>query len=714
MFASRPALRGVNSSRLVCRLMCLLFLSSAGAAAATAQAPATACPPATAMKVVHDTYGAVDIGDPYRWLEDQNSSETRAWIDAEQKCTEAVLGHLPGRAEISKRLTELLRTDMLGTPIEHGGKYFFTKRLANEDLAKIYLRRGGEGPDEVLVDPLPWSKDHSASATVEAISRDGKLLFYGRREGGQDEVTLHVLDVDSKKELPDVFPHADYFSVDVTPDDKTVYYARSVDGAPRAFLHVMGTDPAADKVVYGEGLGKDKVLATSLSDSGRYLTYLVVHGTGSEQTEVYLQDLKNAGPVKPVVNDVVSQFYPQFAGDRLYLGSSWKAPMGVVFEVNPDNPGREHWKEVIPEQKINLERLTPAGGKLFATYTKNASSIIVVFDANGRNEKEIALPSIGSVYSVSGRWDSSEIFYEFASYNAPQTIYRYDLDKGNQIVWAQNKVPIDGKAFSIEQVWYESKDKTRVPMFLFHKKGLKLDGSTPVLLTGYGGFSSSETPHYSAFYLYWAESGGMLAVPNLRGGGEFGEEWHHAGMMDKKQNVFDDFEAAAEYLIANKYTNPSRLSIYGVSNGGLLVGAALTQRPELFQAVVCGYPLEDMLRYQKFMDGPYWVPEYGSSDNPEQFKYLRAYSPYQNVVKGKKYPSVLFITGDGDTRVAPLHARKMAAVLQADTGSDRPILLLYDTKSGHSGGRPINKIIEENTDILSFLDWQLKIPQSGN
>ena len=705
---------GANRSRVIPTVCRLLVVVSLSAVAAKAQSPATSCPPQTAVNVVHDTYGTVDVADPYRWLEDQNSPETRAWISAQEKCTEAALAGLPGRANISKRLTELLRTDTLGTPVEHGGKYFFTKRLANEDLAKIYVRRTADGPDDVLVDPLPWSTDHAASATLETVSRDGKLLFYGRREGGQDEITLHVMDVDSKKELPDVFPRADYFTVDVTPDDRTVYYVRTVDGAPRAFLHVMGTDPASDKVVYGEGLGKDRILIAVLSDSGRYLMYLVVYGTGSERTDVYLQNLKAGGPVKPVVNDTVGQFFPRFGGDRLYLLSTWKAPMGMVYEVPTDNPARDHWKIVLPESKTKLEDFAPVGGKLVATYTKNASSAIAVFDADGKNEKDISLPSIGSAFSISGRWDSPEAFYAFNSYNAAQTIYRYDLSKGTQSVWAQNRVPFDGSAFAIEQVWYESKDKTRVPMFLFHKKGLKLDGNNPVLLTGYGGFSSSETPFYSAFYLYWAESGGLLAVPSLRGGGEFGEDWHRAGMLEKKQNVFDDFESAADYLIAQKYTSPSRLSIYGVSNGGLLVGAALTQRPDLFQAVVCGYPLEDMLRFQKFMDGPYWVSEYGSAENPDQFKYLRAYSPYQNVSKGKKYPSVLFITGDGDTRVAPLHARKMAAALQANTGSDRPVLLLYDTKSGHSGGRPVNKIIEENTDILSFLDWQLKVPQSGN
>jgi prolyl oligopeptidase len=700
------------ATRVSLWVIVLMLVSGVIATVSAQQQPQ--CPPVTAVKNVHDAYASGDIVDPYRWLEDQNSPETRAWIEQEQKCTEAALSKLPGRTATARRLGELLHTDSLNAPTEHGGRYFFSKRLANEDLGKIYVRNGSNGPDEVLVDPLPWSKDHSASATIEAISRDGKLLFYGRREGGQDEVTVHVLNVDTKTDLPEVFPHADYFSVDVTPDDKTVYYVRTVDGAPRAYLHIMGTDPTTDKVVYGENLGKDRILASGLSDDGKYLLYLVVYGSGSERTDVYLQDLKDSGPVKPVVNDVVAQFYPQFGGDTLYLQSNWKAALGHVYAVNPNDLARDHWTEVIPESKVKLESVTPAGGKLIAVYTKNASSEAKIFDANGRNEKPLSLPSIGSMFSVSGRWETPELFYSFDSYNAAQTIYRYDLAKNEQSVWAKNMVPFDGSKFQIEQVWYESKDKTRVPMFLFHKKGLAKNGGTPVLLTGYGGFDSSETPYYSPFYLFWAESGGILAVPSLRGGGEFGEDWHRAGMMERKQNVFDDFEYAAEYLIANKYTNSSKLSIYGVSNGGLLVGAALTQRPELFQAVVCGYPLEDMLRYQKFMDGPYWVPEYGSSDNPAQFSYLRAYSPYHNVAKGKKYPATLFITGDGDTRVAPLHARKMSALLQASTGSDRPILLLYDTKSGHSGGRPINKIIEEDTDIFSFLFWQLKVPQAGD
>ena len=366
-----------------------------------------------------------------------------------------------------------------------------------------------------------------------------------------------------------------------------------------------------------------------------------------------------------------------------------------------------HDREVELSADERLESVSPVGGKLVANYTHNASSELLVFPKDGGKGEPVALPSIGSTGGFNGLWNSKVGFYTFDTYDVPATVYEYDFATGKSSVWAANKVPIDPNQFQIQQVWYESKDKTRIPMFLFSKKGMKLDGSNPVLLTAYGGFNVSETPAYSSFFVTWVEMGGIVAEPNIRGGGEFGEDWHRAGMMEKKQNVFDDFQAAAEFLISSKYTEKAKLAIMGGSNGGLLMGASVTQRPDLFQAVVCTYPLLDMLRYQKFEDGPYWVSEYGSADKPDQFQYIVKYSPYQNVKKGTKYPAVLFVTGDGDTRVDPLHARKMTAEMQADNASDNPILLLYDTKSGHSGGRPIKKIIEENTDILSFLTWQL-------
>jgi len=698
--------------RSLFRVALLLTSSFAIANLTPAQAPAspTKCPPAARIDPARDTYGSTVVSDPYRWLEDQNSPETRAWIDAEQKCTEAALSHLPGRAQLTKRLGELLHTDSFEPPVERGGRYFYRKHPADQDLSLLYIRRGLNAPEEILIDPLPWSADHSASVTFENVSRDGKFVFYGRRDGGQDEITLRVLEVDSKKTLPDAFPKGQYFAVEPTPDNTTVYYSFVTPDGPRAFVHRMGGDPAKDKKIFGEGLGKDKILTMQLSEDGNYLVYLIIFGSGSEQSEIYVQNVKENGPVVAAVSGSKSLFFPTFAGDRLFIFSNYKAPQWHVFSTSLATPQMEHWKEVVPETNIHLETVAAAGGKLIGQYTHNASSELKVFGPDGKVQSSIPLPSLGTVGATSGRWESPELFFSFESFDSAPAIFDYKVAEAKSEVWARDKAQIDSSAMQIEQVWYPSKDKTSIPMFLFHKKGLKLDGSNPVLLTGYGGFDVSTTPTYWPFLVVWVEHGGIVAEANLRGGGEFGEEWHRAGMFEKKQTVFDDFFAAAEFLIANKYTTPSRLAITGGSNGGLLMGASITQHPEMFRAVVCAYPLLDMLRYQKFFDGPYWVSEYGSADNLDQFKYLYAYSPYQHVVDGTKYPATLFVTGDGDTRVAPLHARKMAARLQAANSSNQPILLLYDTKSGHSGGRPINKTIEELTDRLSFLFWQLGVP----
>jgi prolyl oligopeptidase len=685
------------------------WIVAASLASAQSPTPGLKCPPPTRLDSAKDTYGITIVADSYRWLEDQESPETRAWIEAQQKCTEAALSNVPGRVQISKRLGEIYHTDSYEVPVERGGRYFFLKRPAGQDLSLLYVRRSVNAPEEILVDPLPWSSDHSASVTFENISRDGKFLFYGRREGGQDEITLQFFDVEKKETLPDAFRRAQYSSVEPTPDNKAVYYSIATPEGPRAFYHRMGDDPAKDPIIFGKDLGKDKILGLGLSEDGTFLVYTVLYGSGSERSEIYVQNVKENGPVQTAVSDEKAAFLPTFAGDRLFIHTNWKAPQWRVLSASLATPQRDKWREVLPESTMRLESIVASGGKLIGQYTHNASSELKVFGGDGKLESSIALPSIGSVNTPIGRWESPEVFFSFESYNSAPTVFRYDVNQAKSGVWARDKAQFDSSKFEIEQVWFQSKDKTRVPMFLFHKKGLKLDGSNPVLLTGYGGFDISETPYYWPTAIVWVEHGGILADANLRGGGEFGEVWHRAGMFDKKQTVFDDFIAAAEFLIANKYTTPSKLAIYGTSNGGLLVGAAMTQHPDLFHAVVCGYPLLDMLRFQKFLDAQYWVSEYGSSDNPGQFEYLYAYSPYHHVSDGTKYPSTLLFSGDGDTRVAPLHARKMAARLQAANSGDskRPILLLYDTKSGHSGGRPINKTIEEFTDILSFLFWQL-------
>ena len=700
--------RGLRTSLL--GVAALLLLPSA-----KAQGTAAKCPPTARLDDVVDNYFGTKIADPYRWLEDQNSAETRAWIKAEDACTNAALDKLPGRSEIAKRLGELMKVDSINVPIERGGRYFFAKRAANQDLSIIYVREGVDGRDQILVDPRPLSKDHSTSVGLEAISNDGKLVSYGVRLGGQDQVTVHFLNVDTKQTLPDVLPRSDYGGITFNSEKTTVYYSQDRPEGPRVFRHTMGSPVTSDAEIFGKGYGTDKIIEVFVSENGRYLLIVVSYGANSERSEVYVQDIENRGPIVPVVNDVEAFFAPVFGGeDTLYLMTNWKAENWRALAVDLKNPAREHWREVIPEGSERLADAEAAGGKLIATYVHDATTSLRIFDADGKAAGEIALPALGTGGVASSRWNSDEAFVEFESYAYPPTIFRYDVVGQKLSVWSKPKVPIESSEFTVTQVWYHSKDGTRVPMFLFYKKGLKLDGNNPTLLTGYGGFDVPVTPAFSNLAVVWAEHGGVYAEANMRGGGEFGKAWHEAGMLGKKQNVFDDFEYAGVWLIQNKYTNAKRMSIEGVSNGGLLMGAALTQRPDLFRAVVCMYPLLDMLRYQKFLVARWWVPEYGSAENAEQFKYLRAYSPYQNVQKGTKYPAVLFITGDGDTRVAPLHARKMTALLQASTGSDRPVLLMYDTKSGHSGGRPVGQQIAEDTNILSFLLWQLGVPQSAN
>jgi len=422
-----------------------------------------------------------------------------------------------------------------------------------------------------------------------------------------------------------------------------------------------------------------------------------------------LKDLKSGEPVKAIVNDLDSLFFGDIEGGRLYMTTNWKAPRWHIYSVDLKNPVREAWTEIIPESDASIQNFGLYGGRIIVDYVRNATSQLRLFEVNGKSVGDVPLPTLGSVSGTTGRWENGQVFLDFHSFNTPDTILSYDVKSEKLDTWQKSSVPIDSDKYTVEQVWYESKDKTRVPMFLFYKKGLVRDGARPVVLTGYGGFNVSNTPAFSALGVVLADHGGIYALANLRGGGEFGETWHHAGMMENKQNVFDDFIAAGEWLIANKYTNSSKLAIAGGSNGGLLVGAAMTQRPDLFKAVVCLYPLLDMVRYQKFPPATWWVPEYGSSDDAAQFKYILAYSPYQNVKDGTKYPATLFVTGDGDTRVNPLHARKMAARVQAANGGENPILILYDTKSGHSGGRPLNKEIEENTDIASFLFLELGV-----
>jgi prolyl oligopeptidase len=576
-------------------------------------------------------------------------------------------------------------------PFERGGRYFYSKRAPGQNQFVTYVRTGLDGKDEVLVDPNPLSPDHTISAFTErlGVSQDGSLAAVYTRQGGEDEMALSFIDLNTRKRLPDSFPKARRFVTSLLPDNSGFYYELWTSKGPKIFLHKFGTDPAGDSVIFGDGYGPEYGMGASVSEDGRYLMIVTQRGAAGRKSEFFVQDLAHKGALRPVVQGLEGHFEGQIGGDTLFLSTDWKAPNGRILTVDLKHPERENWREIVPERPYKLDDFSLAGGKLALNYLENVRSRVEIVDVNGKPVHSIALPGIGTAGDLSGRWGSNEAFLTYMSFAQPPVILRLNVETGQTERWYETKAPFDPGSIQAEQVWYQSKDKTRIPMFLVHKRGLARDGRRPVFLTGYGGFNIAETPYFSATAVLWSEFDGVFAVPGLRGGSEFGEKWHRAGQLESKQNVFDDFVAAAVWLIVNRYTSAPNLAIQGNSNGGLLVGAALTQRPDLFRAVLCEAPLLDMVRYQKFSVAKYWVPEYGSADDSEQFKYIYKYSPYHNVKRGVKYPAVMFVTGDADTRVDPLHARKMAALVQASTASDRPVLLHYDTKAGHSTGLPV-------------------------
>jgi prolyl oligopeptidase len=694
--------------RLLAVLILPLYLLPRPAASGM---PGTAVPPPpqTVRKTVTDTLHGVVIPDPYRWLEGQQDSDTRTWIERQNEYTQSLLGALPGRERVREELEQLIRTEEIGIPRHRNGRYFFERRLPDQDLDVIYVRYGRDGKDQVLVDPHQLSSDHSISVSLMTVSEDGRFLVYGLRRGGEDETAVRILDVDTGRHLPDSLPRGRYWDVEITPDHAGFYYGVHEEGVDRIHYHSLGSPMAEDSLVFGEGYGPGMGIEIDLSEDGRYLLFSVHHGSAARKTELYFQDLAGDGEIRTIVNDIDAWFSGTMGDGDLFIHTDWEAPNGRIMAVDLGHPEMENWKEIVPTSEATIRRLTAAGGKVLVSYLRNVIPTISVFDTAGKPITEIRPPSIGWMSSFHGRWQDDQAFYSFSAYHIPNTIYSYDLGSLTQSIWAREEAPVRSDDFEVRQVWYESRDGTRIPMFLTHRKDLALDGDNPVMLTGYGGFRGVSLPYFSSFAALWLKMGGVYAVPNLRGGGEFGEKWHRAGMLDQKQNTFDDFIAAAEWLIARGYTRPGRLAIRGGSNGGLLVGGALVQRPDLFGAVICTYPLLDMVRFHRFLVAMWWVPEYGSADDPEQFKYIYEYSPYHNVVPGTEYPATLFVTGDADTRVAPLHARKMTALLQEANASDQPILIHYNTAAGHSGGRPVSEVIDDLLVQMQFAMWQLGV-----
>lgn len=664
-------------------------------------------PPPTRRDNVREIIHDVPIVDPYRWLEDQNSTQTRSWIDQQNRYTHSMLDALPIRERIHQRLLQLTTHDSLGAPDERNGYYFFMKRGAGQELSSIYRRKGIDGPDELLVDPLPLSPDHTTSVFISSLTQDGSLLLYGVRRGGQDESELRVLDVNARRDLPDLLPTAWYGPASWKKDKSGFYYmlARREIGK-RIYYHAIGTKPTSDREIFGEGYGPEVWIEPLVSEDGRYLLASV--DWGWVRSEIYVANLTTAGPFRPIVSGIDARFEADFAGDQLIVKTDWQAPNGRILKIDLRDPRREKWREIVPEAPDAMQGFSLVGEKLFVNYLHNVTTRIAVFSLDGRQHGNLPLPMAVSA-GVGGRFGHDEGNLFFSSYTSPPNIYRFSSSTDQRRLWYRDPVPFDSASYETEQIWYSSKDGTRMPMFLVHRKGLHLDGNRPTILNGYGGFNVSITPGFNTTAAWWVEQGGVWAVANIRGGGEFGEAWHRAGMLEKKQNVFDDFIAAAEWLIQNKYTNPERLAIWGGSNGGLLVGAVLTQRPELFRAVMCWDPDLDMVRLYKFTknNNPPSLLEYGNAADPAQFKFLYAYSPYQHVKEGTRYPAVMILSGDEDTRVPPEQARKMVALLQASSSSGLPIVLLYETKAGHSGGLPWSKRVGEASLELTFLASQL-------
>jgi prolyl oligopeptidase len=680
--------------------------------------------PKTEKRPLEETLHGVKIVDNYRWLEDGSSPETKKWVEAEMAYTNAVLDPLPGREAIHKRLTELLSIGSISAPQIGGKYYFYARREGMQNQPIVYVRDGADGEDRVLVDVNQLAADGTIALDWYQPSENGRYLVYGTSPSGSEMSTLHIVESKTGKTLPDVIERTRAASIAWLLDNSGFYYTRypKKGDVPEGqemynrhvFYHELGTDPETDTKVFGEGRDPEDWPAVNLDNDGRLL--LITVQQGWTKTELFLMDLKKGTPPERITTGKDFLYSGSIYNGRLYIVTNEDAPRYRVFAAEAGNYERDDWKEIISQTDAVLQGASAWGGKLFAQYEQNASSQLKIFDLNGEHLSDLMLPAIGTVYQSDGKWDRDEIFYGFMSFTVPPTVYRYDLKTKATTLWAKVDAPaIQPAAYEVNQEWYHSKDGTRVPMFIVNKKGLKKDGHNPTLLTAYGGFNVSLTPSFSRPAYLWMEHGGVYAVANLRGGAEFGEDWHRAGMLDKKQNVFDDMIAAAEHLIGEKYTDTDHLAIQGGSNGGLLMGAMITQRPDLFRAVVCQVPLLDMLRYQNFQIAKLWTPEYGSSDNPEQFKWLYAYSPYHHVKAGTEYPAILFMTADTDTRVDPMHAKKMAAEMQdeAKNGASqtRPILLRIESKAGHGAGKPVTKQIEEFTDVYSFLFWQLGVKE---
>jgi prolyl oligopeptidase len=702
--------------KILLTAVCAFALSSATVSAQKLQYPET-------KKVEHtDTYFNVRVADPYRWLENESAPETADWVERQNKLTFGYLEKIPFRAAIRERLEKIYNYPKFSAPFRRGEYFIFSKNDGLQNQNVLYIQKGLDGAPEVLLDPNKFSADGTSRLAGFSLSRDGKYAVYGISKGGSDWSEYFVMDVATRKTLPDVVKWVKVSGI--AWHGEGFYYSRY--DAPEAgrelttknenhkvYFHKIGTPQSEDVLVYEDKANPQRFHNISTTEDQRFaILNISDRGKGKKGNAIFYRDLANGDKTfKPIVAEVGDTIYGVVdnIGDKFLLRTNKNAPNWKVVLFDTKNPDEKNWKEILPERAEPLQGVSTAGGKLFASYLKDVTTRAYVYSLDGKLENEIPLPGLGSAGGFGGNSDDKFIFYTFSSFTYPPAIYRYDIATRKSTLFQTPEIPGFNPAnYETKQIFYNSKDGTRVPMFVVHKKGLKLDGNNPTLLYGYGGFNATTSPGFSSLRLALLEQGVVYVSANIRGGGEYGEKWHEAGTKLKKQNVFDDFIAAAEYLIKNKYTNPEKLAIHGVSNGGLLVGAVANQRPELFKVVIQQAGVMDMLRFHKFTIGWNWIADYGSSDNEQEFKALYAYSPIHNVREGVKYPATLITTADKDDRVVPAHSFKYAAVLQEKQAGENPILIRVDTNSGH-GASSTTKAIEQTADIYSFILYNLGV-----
>ncbi len=664
-----------------------------------------------------DEHHGVKVPDPYRWLEDdvRESKDVAKWVEDQNKVTFAYLKQIPERDYIRKRMTELWNFEKFNAPFKAGGRYYYYHNSGLQNQYVLFTQDSLDGEARVLMDPNSWSKDGTVAVSGTAFSDDGQYVTYGVQNAGSDWRIWKIMDVASGKVLDEELSWIKFNSPVWTKDGKGFFYARypepdadaefqALNLNMKVYYHRVGTTQDRDVLVYERPDEPSWGYGCDVSEDGRYLVITVWKGTDDRYRVVY-KDLKEPYGLP---TELITSFENEYSfignsGSQFFFKTDLAAPNRRVIAIDVDNPARENWDEIIPQQDETLNGVSLVGGNFVASYLKDAKTQVNIHTLNGKFVREVEFPGIGTASGFGGKQDDTETFYSFASFATPPTIYRYDVKTGKSTKFRQAEVKFNPDNYETKQVFYKSKDGTSVPMFIVHRKGIKLDGSNPTLLYGYGGFNIPLTPRFSITRLTWMDIGGVFAMANLRGGGEYGQKWHKAGTKLQKQNVFDDFIGAAEWLIESGYTSKQKLGIQGGSNGGLLVGACLTQRPDLFGACLPAVGVMDMLRFHKFTAGRFWVDDYGSADDPEEFKALHAYSPYHNLKEGVKYPPTLVTTADTDDRVVPGHSFKFAARLQEAHAGDAPVMIRIETKAGHGAGKPTAKIIEEYTDVWSFL-----------